>query len=119
MLASIQGVLKCVARDLDGPRKRSTQSSPCALPSVLSALQLADVETAMRQNRLFGALKQGSEALKQLQKVGGAGVVLRSGGWVVYVGCNSTRHGILALAASLQRWLSMAQELMRRCLPAA
>lgn len=29
---------------------------------------LADVETAMRQNRLFSALKSGSEALKQLQK---------------------------------------------------
>lgn len=29
---------------------------------------LADVETAVRQNRLFGALMQGSEALKELQK---------------------------------------------------
>jgi hypothetical protein len=44
------------------------------------AVQLADVETAMRQNRLFGALKQGSEALKQLQKVGGL-LGVRWGGW--------------------------------------
>lgn len=54
----------------------STSSLP--LPRLM--LQLADVETAVRQNKLFTALKQGSEALKQLQKVGGGWVRTRQAG---------------------------------------
>ena len=33
-----------------------------------SFLQLANIETAKRQNKLFGALKEGNDAIKQLQK---------------------------------------------------
>lgn len=52
-------------------------SSPTPPPLPRLMLQLADVETAVRQNKLFTALKQGSEALKQLQKVGGGWVRTR------------------------------------------
>ena len=38
------------------------------LTEALSFVQLANIETAKRQNKLFGALKEGNDAIKQLQK---------------------------------------------------
>ena len=38
------------------------------MTKALSFVQLANIETAKRQNKLFGALKEGNDAIKQLQK---------------------------------------------------
>ena len=38
------------------------------MTKALSFVQLANIEAAKRQNKLFGALKEGNDAIKQLQK---------------------------------------------------
>ena len=48
--------------------KNSLQEACHVLTEALSCVQLANIETAKRQNKLFGALKEGNDAIKQLQK---------------------------------------------------
>lgn len=48
--------------------KSSPQEACHILTKAPSFLQLANIETAKRQNKLFGALKEGNDAIKQLQK---------------------------------------------------
>ena len=48
--------------------KNSLQEACHVLTKALSSVQLANIETAKRQNKLFGALKEGNDAIKQLQK---------------------------------------------------
>ena len=48
--------------------KSSLQEACHVLTRTPSFVQLANIETAKRQNKLFGALKEGNDAIKQLQK---------------------------------------------------